>query len=83
MRSSVLADILVPDVRTLRDEVAHQLDAHLRVQVDHLTPRDRRWSSPPMNVRCSPITTHGMPQTRIAPVHMPQGDSVVYIVERR
>ena len=36
-----------------------------------------------MKVRFSPMTTRGMPYMRMAPVHMSQGDSVVYIVERR
>ena len=35
-----------------------------------------------MNVRCSPITTVGMPYSRIAPVHMSHGDSVVTMIER-
>src|SRR3989337_1542358 len=47
------------------------------------TPRERSRSSPPMNVRFSPITTRGIPYRRIAPVHMSHGESVVYIVARR
>src|SRR6185295_12255238 len=36
-----------------------------------------------MNVRFSPITILGIPYSRIAPVHMSHGDSVVAIVARR
>ena len=36
-----------------------------------------------MKVRFSPMTTRGIPYRRIAPVHMSQGESVVYIVDRR
>ena len=35
-----------------------------------------------MNVRFSPTTTRGILYSRIAPVHMSQGDSVVAIVAR-
>ena len=35
-----------------------------------------------MKVRFSPITTRGIPYSRIAPVHMSHGERVVYIVDR-
>src|SRR5438445_4362755 len=41
------------------------------------TPRDCRSRSSPRNVWFSPMTTRGMPYSRIAPLHIEQGESVV------
>ena len=41
------------------------------------TPRERRYASFASNVSFSPMTTRGISYSRIAPVHMSQGESVV------
>jgi hypothetical protein len=46
-------------------------------------PLDLRWSSPPTNVVFSPMTTRETLYRMQAPVHMSQGESVVYMVEPR
>ena len=67
----------------LGDEALEQVVALGRVEVDDLDAAGAEESSPPTNVRFSPITRRGMPYSRIAPVHMSHGDSVVAIVARR
>jgi hypothetical protein len=44
------------------------------------TPRSRRKARSPGKVRASPTTTRGIWNSKIAPVHIWQGDSVVYKV---
>ena len=55
------ADVLVPELGVLGDELLHQAPAFLRMQVDELDAGAQRRSSGPRKVVLSPITTRGMP----------------------
>ena len=82
--SSSPANIFVPELRMIGDELPHHPDAAF--VLDHFHPhaaRARQSSSSPRNVWFSPMTTCGVPYRRMAPVHIAHGDSVVYITLAR
>lgn len=98
-RNELFADVLVPIVRMLFDELLHQGMAGLVFEDDHLDPArfQVRFSSHEGRVLAceistsmhakrspvSPMTTRLTLYMTQAPVHMSQGERVVYIVAPR